>query len=119
MKHLKYFEIINEGDPEVGDYVFVYIGNDHGKMWQDYINNSIGKIIINNTASGFIVEYTLSDYIIDNFLRHKEEYDRKYIIVKDDGSKVIKMHFKKSEIKKWSNDKNDLEAIIAQKKYNL
>jgi hypothetical protein len=124
MKYLKFFEKINEGEPEVDNYVLVNINNHNGEIWQNYINNSIGKVIKKNynqyIVNLYIVEYSLTDYIIDTFLRQAEiDTVQKYITVNDDGNNVINMHFTTKEITKWSKDKNELEAILVQKKYNL
>ena len=54
MKHLRLYEEINQGKPEVGDYVYItadYIKHNYKEIWE-YIQDKIGKIIGVERAKG-------------------------------------------------------------------
>jgi hypothetical protein len=101
MKYLKTFEeeFFNEfkynkySDPQVGDY-FIF-KNEIGNGIDEKLKNKIGRIteILNNT----LIAYDFPDYIVPL------------------GFKYIHMSF----IDYFSKNKEDLEAIINQNKYNL
>jgi hypothetical protein len=105
--NFKVFETLNENDPQVGDYVIAECnGNISNKKLIDFVNNTIGKLIINDY-----------DHLLKSF-----EYIVKYDYVPKDlkeyyfnvtGSKAF------YKLKYWSPDKNDLLTIIEQTKYNL
>ena len=101
MKHIKLFEDL-QNIPEVGDYVIAnskYTDEDS----QNFFLNNIGKVIRNRE--------------IDELKRFVEvEYNNvpKNILV--DNNNWL---FLLDEILYWSKDKNELETLLASKKYNL
>ena len=94
----KIFENINEGEIGIGDYVILGYTPGSG-ISQQYANN-IGKIT-NIASMG---------------LKHIE-YSHISIIYENNLEPLILIH--KSWIKYWSKDKEELEAFLATKKYNL
>lgn len=92
----KIFEKINQGDnPEIGDYIVI---NSNDKDYEEY-NNYIGKIAeieVNRDHPRRTVYWTIFD---------NNEEGRRYIF--------------RYEITHWSENKEDLEPILAAKKYNI
>ena len=97
----KIYELMNEistGEPEIGDYVIINWGytidfNDVQKL-RDHIENNIGKII----------DYGFATYYVKYKNLPRE-------------NKIIQIS--KDYIKHWSKNKEELELILATKKYNL
>lgn len=84
------FEEINKDTPEVWDYVILdVLSNDENLAY--LLKNSIGQII--DIDSG--------DYPYRIRLNDELEY------------------FQRDEIKYWSKNKEDLEVLLSQQKYNL
>ena len=120
MKYLKTFEIVRSYNkiPEIGDYIISdYEYSD--KNWSNYINSKIGKFIKiyrQSDSLWYIVTYEIEDFIVDQCLKPTNDQNIIKII---DGKNFIDMHFKLSEIKYLSGDKEELEALLAANKYNL
>ena len=106
MKYLKKYEDTNINKPKVGDYVLCeekYTEN-VTVQYQDvlnFISNNVGviKFIRNND---FYVAYNNVPQELTRFFR-------------DENSRRME----NSEIKYWSDNKEELEAILASKKYNI
>lgn len=98
MKIKRFNESLNEGEPEVGDYVIAYnYFYEKNSIYDIYINNNIGKFISISDDGQYLVEY-------QNFPGWK-------------GSESIQRRYVK--IKYWSKDKKDLETILNTDKFNI
>ena len=101
----KFYEAVNQGEPEVGDYIIANI-DDFGGNIEKIINNNIGILIniveeIDVTSEPFCVKYPGADFgESDNFERDN-------------------WWFSESDLVYWSKNKEELEEILATKKYNL
>ena len=116
----KIFEEIHECDSRngyifPGTYIITKIYEDDDG-WNNYINNQIGKVICSSTDDAYEVKYYVDDFIYDKFF--KTEMDKKCIKLEYD-KKIIEMRITQSEIKYWSDNKDDLEIILAANKYNI
>lgn len=102
MKHIKLFEELNNSVIKVGDYVIVNSTYVDEEEIQNFFLNTIGKIIL----------------VEGGYIEVKYKYIPNYIPV--DGSPAGNSWiFQLEEILYWSEDKKDLESIIAGNKYNL
>jgi len=105
MKHIKSFEKINIGTPEVNDYVLCEELNSDNDI-TSVINNNIGQI---------------TSYSRETRL-HKEYYNVKYIN-KNVSPFIMKVLNQRrmypEEIKYWSPNIKDLETILQTKKFNI
>jgi len=105
MKYIKKFESVDA--PQIGDYVVCQDGlspsSDNDNLLNDFMSNNIGVIVMYDPKSsyGYEIEY---NNIPDNAM---EYFSNNYILVS------------KSEIKFWSKNKEDVEAYLSGKKYNL
>ena len=99
----KIYESINEGEPEIGDYVIIETNDDEFKH---YSNKYIGKIIE--------IEKNINPN--PNFPNTKRDIFR--VLFKDFDNKKREMIWR-YEIKYWSKNKEELETLIAAKKYNI
>ena len=88
----KVFETLNEGEPEIGDYVIVNV-NGRNKEKSKIINSGIGKIV-NYGFLYYYVEFKINDDL-----------------------DVVQL--KRENILFFSTDIEDLEPIIQSKKYNI
>lgn len=128
MKHLKYFESIIE-EPQIGDYVlckeekYVHPHADMYDCWyptsddtriHDAINKSVREFI--NTNFGQIVSMVIINDKQELGFRVKYENIPEYIKTQfTHGHRAMK----KTEIIEFAPTKEDLEAKISSKKYNL
>ena len=109
MKYIKKFEEINNVvGPKIGDYVLC---NEKPNNYNDldiFLSNNVGNLIeiINNPVYPYKVTY-------DNIPNNLKSGG---FIVKN--SKFFRL-FGKDELKYWSEDKKELEAILAGNKYNI
>ena len=104
----KIYEAINQGKPEVGDYVICDDILAEGPV-KNFILNNIGKYITynKNTHYSYIIEYdNIPNDIIQKFKKNAFH-----------GDNCKRMGI--DEIKYWSKDKEELEEILAENKYNL
>jgi len=108
----KLFETLNEGEPEVGDYVIVDMYNsDSDNIIKDFRSNSIGLIWKKEDDDFLYIKYF---NIPKNILKYF------YFSDYSDGLNIGNSIFiNKKWIKYWSKDKEELEPIISAKKYNL
>ena len=112
MKHLKYFEYRKTGNPKIVDYVICYEYRSDDSHFDNYnrlMNSEVGELIDIDTRNGhndkYVVRFdNIPETIGTGFL------DRDY-------DSAIK--FLRSEIKYFSKNKSELEAIFAANKYNL
>ena len=90
----KIFENINKGKPKVGDYVICKVADTlESTSFGIYVSTHVGKI--------------------DNIVKTK--YDDFYQVeYSNTGNK-----FQEYQILYWSKNKEELEAILASKKYNI
>lgn len=111
MKHIKLYENFNEL-PEIGDYVLVDI-TDANKEYQNFINDNIGRIIFINNPDDWILylEYENIPKNIRHMFSHSAPGKQNLT------SYVTVLHV--NDIKHFSKNKENLEAILASKKYNL
>jgi len=117
IKNFKIFENINQGEPEVGDYIIVY------EQFEDELNSNIGELI--KIFSKNTDDYKNSDYDV--------RYDYPYIVKFDNLSKKLQSDkglwntdfpshtriYSRKEIKYWSKDKEDLQKILDAQKFGL
>ena len=114
MKYIKTYELINQDKPKVGDYVICCeegykTANLHDKIFYEFINENIGQLVKIDPAADkefpYIVKYNNINWEVGKYFRNTEvENARK---------------FDRSEIKNWSEDKEELEVFLSAKKYNL
>ena len=105
MKFIKKFEDL--GGPQVGDYV-VCEDTVYGFELQNFTNSHVGRFI--KEEDGFyIIKY-------ENVPRNLK-FDMTYANRNNSYSDVAIMN--EGEIKYWSKDKEDCEAYLAAKKYNI
>jgi hypothetical protein len=102
MKYLKLFEKANVDEPQIGDYVICSATEDVDDELKNFLLTAIGQIRNKNHRG--IYDYSV---YFENIPQH----------VIDNWDNPI--DFQKSEIENWSKNKEDLEYIIAAKKYNL
>jgi len=105
MKHLKAYEDMNTGEPEIGDYVIINTERYLKQPLSDFINNNIGKIRWKEGGSidvkYFNIPKEIKRYFNDNPV---VDYIRKFPV---------------SRVTHWSKNKEELEEILTAKKYNL
>ena len=85
----KIFEALNEGKPEIGDYAIINLKT------KKYNNILIIGEIYNMTSEFYSVKFRLPD------------------------NRVIHEIFYEHEIKYWSNNREELEKILTNIKYNI
>ena len=115
MKYLKTYEIIHSDGPKVGDYVICSVGNYDIPEWYDkkdeltkFISNNIGVVT-------HIKKYSLyGDYKIKY---EKSNLVKNFCRVRDWKNNTFEMDF--NQIKHFSKNKEELEAILAANKYNI
>jgi len=101
----KIYESINDGEPDIGDYVIIETNDEE---YKHYSNKYIGKII----------EIERNKNPTPNFPNTKRDIFR--ILFEDfDTRRSDREIIWRYEIKYWSKNKEDLEPLIAAKKYNL
>ena len=128
MKYIKTFEqkkhkeTLNIGKPKVGNYI---IYKDSKKstcevdiLFDEFVANNIGKIykkrkfasnLTTGEGSGYLVEY-------DNIPKKIKDY---FHTETDNFNEPLIREAKKDEIIYWSKNKEDIEMILAAKKYNI
>lgn len=107
-----YADIIpEEGEPKVGDYVICEINfGDSGYAnikLQEFLTNTVGRIVAikDNYTHNYYVKY---DTLPKKLKRHIQPGYTDNIIT-----------FRKRSIKYFSENREDLEAMLQAKKYNL
>jgi len=103
----KIYESINDGEPEIGDYV---ICDPDFRNLFNFINNNIGQIInYPSTTDKYVIKYENVPESIYSF------FDVNISL----SGHTYKRYFQRDEIIYWSKNKEDLEHLIQSKKYNL
>jgi hypothetical protein len=113
MKYIKKFnENIHNRDPQIGDYVIVYA---------DYFDSYILNFLKNNIGRIESIEHTLYDNddlddlsVLDDDYPYRVRFDE---IIPISNRSYIDIN--REEIDKFSETKEDLEAMLNAKKYNL
>jgi len=104
MKHIKEFENLNNNELGINDYV---ICKETGSL-NEFLSLNIGQVIQ-------VDKYDRTLYVIE-YKNVPEFLSYRFLCpIKD---KFLRNMYK-YEIKYWSKDREDLEAIIEAKKYNL
>jgi len=124
IKKFKLFEKINDGKPEVGDYVICKLAYQYFER-QDELNlffeNNIGQIthIIPFTDGSF--QYDVRFENIPQFhFRSGIFSSRKRVSNKNVGNKIFNVRRKgNNEIVAWSKDRKELEIKIEANKFGL
>ena len=112
MKYLKKYEELNQGEPEIGDYVILK-PNTLIELTDNFIRNNIGQIKSNRERSyaNYVIKYiNVPEDIIGGFLFYEIENNKK-------GDVVYLSD--RSDIQYYSKNKKELELILAANKYNL
>ena len=112
----KIFESINNGEPEVGDYVICQSTFDFFTDVNTYTRTTIGELVkIDSQRNMYeegddieIVYMVRYDNVPENFM---------FLVFKEYGGDSLLMH--KQDILYWSKNKKELEKIIDAEKYNL
>ena len=110
MKIKRFNESLNEGNPEVGDYVICLNISKNGSKY--YVDNSKFANYLNNTI-GKIYSINYDNYSINDD-RYLIEYDN-YPGWGERESKS-KRYF---DVTYWSKNKSELEYILQTNKFNL
>ena len=87
---------MNQGKPEVGDYVICYDGLNYRE--NEFIKDKIGKII--DYVNNHIYQYWIIYDNIPDSLRDGKFNGEDYLLVSNNS------------IKYWSNDREELESIL-------
>lgn len=122
MKYIKtyksLYESVNEKELQIGDYV-ICSENDPGSVEeiQNFINNNIGKFIRYRIDTDTRVSLQF-----DHMIQY--EYVPPEIIEEDfdfgeNSNEYNTRLMKKSEIKYWSENKEDLEQLLLNNKFNI
>ena len=117
MKHLKSYEKTNEDEhnqPQVGDYIIVYLDAKTSPNMESFTNNKIGKVIYLDNNKTFI-EYDHGQKPPINVI--------KYFDLNMDTNKWyiwVRLNLPESQIKYISSHNiEDIETIVNSNKYNL
>ena len=112
MKYLKTFENIDE--PQVGDYVAAEEKLSTTKedlKINNFISNNVGYIT--DIEEGRLYRDSLGNKVNTIYIVKYDKYPKGVSSYFDD------LFFSKYEIKFWSKNKEDVEAYLNAKKYNL
>lgn len=122
MKHIKTYENYNE-KPKVGDYILANIKNSipiaHYGEYQEFINNSIGKIIEISYDHSEKEYYLTVKY--ENIPKNIEFLFHSYLEagnISYNGERITTSIFM-NDIVFYSNNKEEVQKILDAKKYNL
>jgi hypothetical protein len=101
MKHLKYFESVNDGEPKVGDYVIVDRKTELDVY--DFTSNNIGyyEQSVNSNRMTYHIRFN----------NVPEELEKKFT--------YNCRNYSREDIKYWSKNKKELEIILSTIKYNI
>ena len=108
--NFKLYEKLNDGDPDVGDYVICSDSKFNNE--NEFIKDKIGRIIkiddnTNKTFPYTIFPYTITYDNIPNLLMNYEIDNIRAIILS------------RKNIQYWSKDKKELEQILQANKFNI
>ena len=116
MKHIKLYEKYNKS-PKLGDYVICYESeldrddDEDDKRCKDFLSKNIGIIVK--------VDYKKGSSNFDYLVQYFNIPENLYIYFKFKETLKGCRAMYKNEIVEWSKDKEDMEAILNAKKYNL
>lgn len=121
MKYIKTYEQLDE-EPQIGDYVIMT-----SYEWlNEFLHNNIGQIVFigtQNQNDNINVIYPSNIITDDSYFRKITKYEHdiydKFSSIARNNKKVSLRIFERNEILYFSKNKEDLEAKIAAKKYNL
>lgn len=105
----KLYESINQGEPEVGDYVICHERGIDDEL-TDFEDSHIGQIVRDDydlEEFSYLVKYDYPENLTSFFNSSCAGDDK--------GARA----FGRWEIKYWSKNREDLEHIISAKQYNL
>jgi hypothetical protein len=114
MKYIKLFEDINQDEPQIGDYVIAELKhNEYPALIRSFINNNIGMYIHNDRSDvlPILVKYVNIPENVDDDEYCFNDYNK--------NTQTGTWYFNKEQLKYWSKNKEDLEIMISQMKYNL
>jgi len=118
MRYLRTYEHLND-TPTVGDYVICDENNnvnDNDRIFNYFLSNNLGKCI-NIVGSEYIIEYDNIPSKIKHYFHVWKGYrskDKRYKAVTTNCRKM-----NRNEIIYFSNNKEDCEAYLTAKKYNI
>lgn len=111
----KIYESINEGEPKVGDYVICHEKTDNNALMyrkiEKFINSNIGKIV-RERDDIFVFWVDFEEIPNDN--KFKMFFSSGEVNTPETWRKM-----KRKEIIYWSKNREDLEPLLASKKFNL
>ena len=108
----KLYEAINQGEPEVGDYVIANSKDAHSDNVKKVFNTTIGQIKSIHNRYGFLDSYVVL-YGVPTYSTSEMKDTDSHIVA------VYKWWFTPREIEYWSKNKSELEDLLLMKKYNL
>ena len=108
MKYIKLYEELND-EPHIGDYVVCEcINSFSSEEVRDYLENNVGKIC------------KIEDHVISYLVKYENTPFDLFIGINDNYKKDVGYWwFDKLEIKIHSSNKEECEAYLNAKKYNL
>jgi len=121
MKYINQYEAVTP-QPRIGDYVLCELDpivNDQDKKLINFVENNIGVIIERKLTKSSFGEYNRKKFFYSieyENMRAGRDYDSTYSM-KDGTTNVILVF--RTEIQYFSNNREDIEAILTAKKYNL
>jgi hypothetical protein len=125
MKYIKAYEKIEDVDyiPQVGDFVICDEQTSNDKELKDFINNTIGECLGSNSKNKDDDNLKLYSVKYDDipYWQKLQNNFTPYPILRKEGRapKYYFRNFYRREMKHVSKNKEELEALLAQNKYNL
>ena len=114
--YIKTYETHDANKPEIGDWAIVHVSPNMDDELDVFLKKNIGKIVnIGNEIESTNIQnswWSPSEYYVLN-------YDTEIPKEIDIWFHNNNISFYTNEIKYWSKNKEDLEAIITADKYNL
>jgi len=99
MKYIKKFEA-SVDEIKIGEYVLLNTNSHFHTEYHDFINNNVGEVLGKDVYNIYVKYRNIPKNIEGNFDKNRIYANVKYI-------------------DKHSFDRNELEALVASKKYNL
>lgn len=115
MKYLKQYEELNQKDPEIGDYVICserYMNNnftEEENINYEFLENNVGRYVKFQTGN-YLIQYENIPPRIKDYYNHDDDMTNTI-------PNVRRMH--RNEIVVFSPNKEELEILMAQNKFNL
>ena len=123
MKYIKTFETVNEGKPQINDYVICDVSEEYSSSDKlffvtieaiEFISKNIGYIWKIPNQNKYLVKYFNIPEDLEKFIFHYSDY-RDYEGPKKGNSILVDIE----NIKYWSINKQELMPFIQANKYNL